>query len=220
MKEKSNGSRLTIKEYKMNGVFIKPELLVPDKRKQLASKLKETYTQEKLAYEEKKRTENAREEAAQQSKLVAAKITKQAASDYKEAERLKGEGNKLRMIEEAIGQRELAEVLGVDKTYGLEMAKTLKDYPDAAWNTPFFYGGSGNGSAQDNAYTGITIKQMISSMSDLGIESTTVDDYVKEYNKKSKKAKQSKEENKKTKTESNKTNKTDAQKTLDDLNSK
>jgi len=54
LKESSNGSRLTIKEFKMNNVYLKPELLIPGKRKQLAEKLKDTYKQEKLAYDEKK----------------------------------------------------------------------------------------------------------------------------------------------------------------------
>jgi len=180
--EGSSGTRLTVKEYKMNDVYVKPELLIPDKRKQLAKKMETTYAQEQLAYKEKIKTEKAREEAEQQGVLVEAKIAKQAAAEFKEAEYLKGQGTKLRMIEEAKGQEKLKEVLGEQKTFVLELTKSFKDLPSDAWNTPFFYGGGGNGS--NGAYTAITIRQMIQTMNDMGIDPVVIDNAVAEYNKK------------------------------------
>jgi len=182
LKEKSDGSRLTIKEFKMNDVYIKPELLVPDKREQLAKKMEDTYKQEQKAYTEKVKTEKAREEAEQQGKLVEAKIAKQAASEFKEAEYLKGQGTKLRMLEEAKGQEALKDVLGVEKTFALEMAKTIKDYPEKAFQTPLFYIG-GNSDSKDGAYSAISARNMIDVMGKIGIDPSILDESVKEYNK-------------------------------------
>jgi regulator of protease activity HflC (stomatin/prohibitin superfamily) len=197
LKKKSDGSRLTIKEFKMNNVYIKPELLVPDKRKQLAKKMENTYKQEQLAYSEKVKTEKAREEAAQQGELVKAKIAKQAAAEYKEAEYLKGQGTKLRMIEEATGQQALMNVLGADRAYGLQMVERLDDLPSEAWQTPLFY--SAGGGAASDAYTGITINNMVETMSKIGTGSTPIDpaivnEAVKKYNENNKKTVERKQE--------------------------
>lgn len=186
----SDGSRLTVKEFKMNNVYIKPELLVPDKRKQLAIKMESTYKQEQLAYSEKVKTEKAREEAAQQGELVKAKIAKQAAAEYKEAEYLKGQGTKLRMIEEASGQQALMDVLGAEKAYGLQMVERLDELPEAAWQVPLFY--SAGGGAAADAYTGITINSMVETMGKIGtgqsqIDPAVVNQAVKKYNENNKK---------------------------------
>lgn len=184
--EGSDGSRLTVKEFKMNDVYIKPELLVPDKREQLAKKMETTYKQEQKAYTEKIKTEKAREEAEQQGVLVEAKIAKQAAAEFKEAEYLRGQGTKLRMIEESAGQEALMSVLGPEKTYGLEMAKIIRDYPDASFQVPLFYSGGGNGA--NDAYAAVTIRQLTSVMSEIGLDPAQMEAIVGEYNKNAKKA--------------------------------
>jgi len=187
LKLKSTGSWLTVKEFRMNNVYIKPELLVPDKRKQLASKLKDTYRQERLAYDEKVKTEKSREEAAQQGTLVKAKIANQAADLYAQAEHKKGLGTKLRMIEEAKGQSALRDVLGVENTFKLEMASTIKEFPDASWQVPLF--NSGGGSGGNDAYTAITIKSMLNTMDQIGIDPVVLETSVDKYNKNHKKVK-------------------------------
>ena len=166
MKVKSNGSRLTVKEFKMNNVYIKPELLVPDKRKQLAKKMENTYKQEQKAYAEKIKTEKAREEAKQQGKLVEAKIAKEAAELYKQAEWQKGQGEKLKMIEIAKGQERLRDVFGNEKAFALEMIKNIKDLPASAFQVPFSY----NGGSGDNPFEFLNLNQMIDAAKKMGYD--------------------------------------------------
>ena len=170
IKIKSVGTRLTVKEFKMNDIYIKPELLVPGKRKQLANKMAETYVQEELAYKQKILTEKASEESQQQGVLVEAKIRKQAAKEDKEAQRLIGQGNKFRMIEEALGQKAKIDVLGIENTYKLEMAKVIREYPPEAFETPYFVGsGGGNSNGSDDTYTAISIRQLMATMDNLNV---------------------------------------------------
>jgi len=187
LKLKSTGSWLTIKEFRMNNVYIKPELLVPDKRKQLASKLKETYMQEKLAYDEKVKTEKAREEASQQGVLVEAKIANQAAELYAEAEHKRGVGTRDRMIEEAKGQIALRDVFGGEKAFALEMMNNIKTLPASAFQVPFSYNVSGgNGEQNGNeSFAFINLNHMIKSAKEMGIDPSTyipVIEEVDEYN--------------------------------------
>jgi len=188
LKLKNTGSWLTIKDFIMNNVYIKPELLVPDKRKQLASKLKDTYKQETLAYREKIKTEKAREEAAQQGKLVEAKIADDAAALYASAEHKKGIGTRDRMMEEAKGQAALRDVLGIENTFKIEMANVVKTFPDASWQVPIFHSGGGNGTAGD-AYTAITINKMLETMETIGVDPVVLETQVDKYNKSKKKVK-------------------------------
>jgi hypothetical protein len=166
MKIKSNGSKLTVKEFKMNNVYIKPELLVPDKRKQLAIKMKDTYEQEKLAYDEKIKTEKAREEAKQQGVLVKAKIAYQSAEQYKKASQQEGIGKKLKMIEIAKGQERLRDVFGVDKAFALEIVKNLKELPDNAFQVPFSY----NGGLNSDPFSFLNLNQMIDAAKKMGVD--------------------------------------------------
>jgi len=168
LKEGSTGTRLTIKEFKMNEVYIKPELLVPDRRKQLANKMESTYKQEQRAYAEKIKTEKSREEAEQQGTLVKAKIEKMAAAEYKEAEYLKGQGTKLRMIEEAKGQAAQRDILGVENTFKIEMMRNMKDLPAQAWNTPLYYNTGGENGENNDPYGMINVNQMLLGMDKLG----------------------------------------------------
>jgi len=176
-----------IKEFKMNNVYIKPELLVPDKRKQLAVKMVNTYKQEKNAYNEKIKTEKARELAEHQKIIVEAEVNKQAAKDIRDADFLRGQGTKLRMIEEAKGQAALRDVLGTQNTFKLELAAKFEKYPKEAWQVPLFNGGGGN--SGNNAYSAITIKNMFQTMNELGIDPIIVEQSVDNYNKNQKKLK-------------------------------
>jgi len=188
LKLKGMGSWLTIKEFKMNNVYIKPELLVPDKRKQLANKMTETYKQEKLAYDEKVRTEKAREEASQQGTLVKAKIADQAADLYASAERKKGIGTRDRMLEEAKGQSALRDVFGNEKSFALEMMNKIQTLPASAFQVPFSYsvnGGSGSGGSDPFAF--INLNHMIRSAKEMGIDPSTyalpaVEEEINSYN--------------------------------------
>lgn len=105
---------VTIQEVRMGEPAIPPELLVATLREQLATQLKETYTKEQEAQRERIRVERERATADQQSTLVEAEIKKKAAEHLKEQQRLLGEGEKLKLLEIAEGQRAQAEVLGKD----------------------------------------------------------------------------------------------------------
>ena len=63
--------------------------------------------------------EKSRATADQQTELVRAQIAVQVAELEKEQLKLKGEGEKLRLIEIAKGQREQTSVLGEDRVYQL-----------------------------------------------------------------------------------------------------
>jgi len=167
MKVRSDGSRLTVKEFKMNNVYIKPELLVPDKRKQLATKMESTYIQEQKAYAEKIKTEKSREEAEQQGKLIEAKIAKESAVLYKQAEWEKGKGEKLKMMEIAKGQELLRDVFGVERAFALEIVKNLNTLPDNAFQVPFSYSGGGS---NNEPFPFLNINQMIQSAESMGID--------------------------------------------------
>jgi len=181
LRKKSN----IINEFKMNNVYIKPVLLIPDKRNQLATKMVKTYEQEKKAFDKKVETERARELAEHQKIIVEAEVNKKAAMENKEAQYLNGQGTKLRMIEEAKGQAALRDVLGVENTFKLEMASTIKLYPKEAWQVPLFNGG---GSGND-AYTAITIKNMFKTIQDLGMNPIILEQSIDNYNKNQKQLK-------------------------------
>ena len=111
---------VTVQEVHMGEPAIPPELLVATLREQLASQLKETYIREQEAQKQRIAVERERATADQQQKLVAAEIAKQAAAFKKQQLQLEGEGEKLKLIEIAKGQRAQAEVLGKDRAMQLQ----------------------------------------------------------------------------------------------------
>ncbi|MEN6383955.1 MAG: SPFH domain-containing protein [Phycisphaerales bacterium] len=124
---------ISIKEIRIGDVIIPPELLVSKQREQLAGQLKRTFEEEKIAQETRIETEKKRAMADQQPILMAAQIEKDAAEFRKDAAKFLGEGEKLRLVQIAEGQKAQADILGQDKVMQLAM---LKDILEAAKEKP------------------------------------------------------------------------------------
>lgn len=116
---------VTIQEVRMGEPAIPPELMVARLRRQLATQLQETYTEEQKAQGERIKVERERATADQQSTLVKAEIAKAAAEHRKQQLQLEGEGEKLKLIEIAQGQEAQANVLGKDRVMQLQMLKEV-----------------------------------------------------------------------------------------------
>ena len=116
---------ISIKEVRFGDPAIPPELLVARLRQQLAGQLQETYREEKRPQDETFRTEKARATADKQPELVAAEIRVKVAEQEKEALKLRGEGEKLRLTEISAGQRAQVSVLGEDRVLYLAALKEL-----------------------------------------------------------------------------------------------
>ncbi|SHH64066.1 SPFH domain-containing protein [Ferrimonas marina] len=118
---------VTVAEVRVGEIVLPPELLLPLRRKQLASSLQDTYAQETLAATERANTENAREIANQQKTIVAAEMNAKAA-------KIIGEGKKNSMILVAEGQAAQRDVIGKDATVQLmifeRFLEVAKDNPD------------------------------------------------------------------------------------------
>ena len=110
---------VTIKEVRFGDPSIPPELLVARQRQQLADQLELTYDRERVAQGKRIAVEKSRAMADQQSELVRAQIAVQVAEHQRERLRLQGEGEKLRLIEIAAGQKKQTEILGQDRVYQL-----------------------------------------------------------------------------------------------------
>jgi regulator of protease activity HflC (stomatin/prohibitin superfamily) len=159
-------SRVKVKEFRMTSVAIPPELLVPDKRKQLATKLQNTYREEQKAFHAKVETDKAKAQAEQQPELVRAQIQKQADKERAEAMRYQGLGERHKLEEIAKGQQAMVNVYGIDKAFKLKsmdvMGEIAKDSPDA-FKGPEIYnvgGGSNNGdNSQNPATIGLTFME-------------------------------------------------------------
>lgn len=125
---------VSIQEVRLGEPSIPPELMVARLREQLANQLKKTYLEEQKTQNERIKVERERASANQQSVLVAAEIAKQAAEFKKEQLRLEGEGEKLRLVEIAQGQKAQAKVLGEDRVLQLQLLKEIlavaKENPD------------------------------------------------------------------------------------------
>jgi len=114
---------VTIQEVRLGEPAIPPELLVATLREQLATQLRQTYKEEQAAQKERITVERDRATADQQQILVKAEIEKQAAQHQKTRLKLEGEGEKLKLIEIAKGQKAQVVVLGQDRTLQLQMLK-------------------------------------------------------------------------------------------------
>lgn len=116
---------VSIQEVRLGEPAIPPELLVAKLREQLADQLQETYRKEQAAQSERIKVERDRATANQQSILVKAEIEKQAAEHTKTRLKLEGEGEKLKLIEIAAGQKAQVKVLGEERTLQLQMLKEV-----------------------------------------------------------------------------------------------
>lgn len=125
---------VSVQEVRLGEPAIPPELLVATLREQLAEQLKETYRKEQEAQSERIKVERDRATADQQKILVRAEIEKEAAKHVKNRLKLEGEGEKLKLIEIAKGQKAQVNVLGQARTLQLQMLKEVlavaKDSPD------------------------------------------------------------------------------------------
>ena len=110
---------VAIKEVRFGDPAIPPELLVARQRQQLADQLEATYERERVAQQTRIAVEKSRATADQQDVLVRAQIAVQVAELEKEQLKLKGEGEKLRLIEIARGQEAQRDILGEDRVYQL-----------------------------------------------------------------------------------------------------
>jgi regulator of protease activity HflC (stomatin/prohibitin superfamily) len=138
---------VTIQEVRMGEPAIPPELLVATLREQLATQLRQTYIEEQAAQKERIEVERERATADQQSVLVKAEIQKAAAEYQKERLRLEGEGEKLKLIEIAQGQKAQVQVLGEDRVLELQMLKEALaaaiEQPDIVKIPQVYVSGSG-----------------------------------------------------------------------------
>lgn len=116
---------VTLKEVRFGDPVIPPELLVTRQREQLATQLEATYEQERQAQLKRAEVERARAEAVEQPRLVAAEFNVKIAEQNKLQLQLQGEGEKLRLIEIAAGQKAQVEVLGQDSALQLAMLKEI-----------------------------------------------------------------------------------------------
>ena len=116
---------LSIREVRFGEPIIPPELLVARRREQLAELLRRTYQREQEAQQERIKTENTRARADRQPQLVEAEIAVKVAEQRKRAAKLQGEGEKLRLLEIAAGQRAQAEVLGQDRVLQLALLEKM-----------------------------------------------------------------------------------------------
>lgn len=140
---------VTIKDVRLVDSVVPPELMVARLREQLAEQLQETYKREKQAQDQRIETEKARATADQQPELVAAEIRVKVAEKNKLADQLKGEGEKLKLIEIAAGQRAQVEVLGEDKVMELAILEKVLNAavqnPDIVKIPSVLVSGSGGG---------------------------------------------------------------------------
>jgi hypothetical protein len=111
---------LRIMEVRLGDPVVPPELLIPGKRKQLAESLIATYKQEKIAQDERIKTQQAWAEAEQQPRLVKSQIGITVAENNAKARQEEGTGEENYMKALARGQEAQANVLG--KAAALELA--------------------------------------------------------------------------------------------------
>lgn len=116
---------VTLLELRLGEAAIPPELMVAKLRHQLATQLKTTYAQEKLAQTARIDVEKEKAKANQQHVLVKAEIDTAAAEERKKQLKLQGEGEKLKLMEIAIGQKAQTSVLGEDRVLKLSMLKEI-----------------------------------------------------------------------------------------------
>lgn len=133
LKPEGDKAYITIKEVRFGEPAYPPELMVARLREQLAQQLNKTFQEEKNAQDQRIETEKARALADQQPKLIEADIEKQAATFRKDAAKLLGEGEKLRLVEIAEGQKAQTAILGQDRVLQLAM---LKEILEAAIKNP------------------------------------------------------------------------------------
>lgn len=115
-------------------IALPPELMLPDRRRQLADGMKQSYNTEKEAEQARVEREKVSAEANSQADLIKAEIAKKAAADWAEEARIQGQGERDRLIEISKGQAAQADVLGKETTamlqLGLKALEVAEKNPD------------------------------------------------------------------------------------------
>ena len=118
---------VTLKEVRLAEPVIPPELMLARLRAQLADQLIAAYRKETKAQDERKLVKESQARADKQADLVASQIAVDIADQHKLELQKLGEGEKLRLIEVAKGQKAQVAVLGQDRVMQLEMLQKALD---------------------------------------------------------------------------------------------
>ncbi len=127
IKDEGNKAGITILEVKIDDPAIPPELLVSRRREQLAQQLTKAFREEKLAQDERVKSQKSRATADQQKDLVTAEIGVQVAEQYKVRRQYEGEAEKTYLTQVADGQKAQANVLGQDVVARLRAIELILD---------------------------------------------------------------------------------------------
>ena len=140
---------ITIKDVRLVDSMVPPELLVVRMREQLAVQLQLTFQREKKAQDQRIEAEKSRATADQQPELVEAEIRVQIAEKNKIASKLMGEGEKLKLIEIARGQKSQVAVLGQQRVMELaileKVLNSAVENPDIVKIPQILVSGQGTG---------------------------------------------------------------------------
>lgn len=121
IQKSAKDSFVKIVDIRLGEPAMPPALLSPILRKQFATSLIETFSQEQIAQEKRVEAENTKALADQQGDLVTAEIEKQKAALKAEAAKLQGEGERDKLKAIAEGQQAQVDVLGAQLTYQLTL---------------------------------------------------------------------------------------------------
>jgi len=145
---------LTVQWVRFGDPAVPPSLLIPGKRKQLATSLIATYQQEQRAQQERVQSEKEKARADQQASLMESEIGIKVAENNAEARTKEGLGEKAFLENIAKGQKAQALVLGEEYAYQLaalkEVLSAAKEKPEIIKYPEILVQG-GNGSSLEGA---------------------------------------------------------------------
>lgn len=127
IKEEGNKAGISILEVKIDDPAIPPELLVSRRREQLAQQLTKAFREEKLAQDERVKSQKSRATADQQKDVVTAEIGVQVAEQFKLRRQYEGEAEKTYLTQVADGQKAQAQVLGEEVVARLRAIELILD---------------------------------------------------------------------------------------------
>jgi len=116
---------ISIRSVRFGDPAIPPELLVVQQRQHIAQQLQDTYLKEQLAQQTRIEVKKAQAMADQQPDLVRAEFSVKIAELAKLVAQKQGEGEMLRLVEIAKGQKQQAQVLGKDHALQLAILKEI-----------------------------------------------------------------------------------------------
>lgn len=119
-------SGVTVQEVRLDEIVLPAELLLPQRRQQLATSLSSTYNEERMAADARAASEKAKAIANNQHVLVTADMQAKAAEK-------RGEGQRAEMVAVATGQKAQRDVIGAENAVMIQM---FKDFLAAAEKNP------------------------------------------------------------------------------------